>query len=150
MGNTEGKSATARDYHVTGSPALLPGGSPLDVGCHVTSTTTNSKAEGASRGGRLAAAVWRAYALQKSYTKCKSSNICTLYSRLSPFSKSVICLHSRPQDHYFSLHCVPTCNDDRTIAIRLLFNLSGVKKCLTLCTCKLNIDQLRNHLLLSL
>ena len=53
MGNTEGKSATARDYHVTWSPALLPGGSPLDVGCHVTSTTTNSKAEGASRGGRL-------------------------------------------------------------------------------------------------
>ena len=53
MGNTEGKSATARDYHVTWSPALLHGGSPLDVGCHVMSTITNSKAEGASRGGRL-------------------------------------------------------------------------------------------------
>lgn len=148
MGNTEGKSATARDYHVTWSPALLPGGSPLDVGCHVMSTITNSKAEGASRGGRLLCG--EPTPLQKSYTKCKSSNICTLYSRLSPFSKSVICLHSRPQDHYFSLHCVPTCNDDRTIAIRLLFNLSGVKKCLTLCTCKLNKVQLRNHLLLSL
>ena len=85
MGNTEGKSATARGYHVTLSPALLHGGSPSAVGCQLG----------------------------------------------------------------VSLHSVPTCNGDRIIAIRLLFNMSDVKKCLTLCTCKLDKVQLRNHLLLN-
>ena len=42
VGNIEGKSAIARDHHVTWTRAFLHGSSPLDGGSHVTSTVASS------------------------------------------------------------------------------------------------------------
>ena len=42
VGNIEGKSAIARDHHVTWTRAFLHGSSLLDSGSHVTSTVASS------------------------------------------------------------------------------------------------------------
>ena len=42
VGNIEGKSAIARDHHVTWTRAFLHGSFPLDGGSHVTSTMASN------------------------------------------------------------------------------------------------------------